>query len=174
MWIYKNKKDNSARYILGEHGKKPLVCFGINPSTAEPDNLDNTLRSVRNNSIRKNYDGWIMFNLYPQRATLPNNLHPKLDQEIHQENLLHIKDIFSTYGDLTVWAAWGGLIEKRPFLKECFMDIIKIVRPYKARWVCRGKLVNNKHPHHPLYLGNHLPFRRFDVEGYVKVLGSER
>ena len=34
------------RYILGTAGKKPLITIGINPSTAEPDNLDNTLKSV--------------------------------------------------------------------------------------------------------------------------------
>jgi len=32
MWIYKNTSDNSARFVLGESGKKPLICFGINAS----------------------------------------------------------------------------------------------------------------------------------------------
>lgn len=168
MWIYKNNDDNSVRFILGEDGKSPLVCFGVNPSTAEPDKLDNTLRSVRNNSLRRNYDGWIMFNLYPQRATNPRKLHLELDKDIHRKNLAHIKNVFCSNPKLTVWAAWGGLIEKRPFLKECFKDIVKIIKPYKAQWVCRGNLVAKKHPHHPLYLRNDLAFRPFDVEGYLK------
>ncbi|MBI5150269.1 MAG: DUF1643 domain-containing protein [Candidatus Omnitrophica bacterium] len=115
MWIYKNNEDNSVRFILGEDGKNPLVCFGVNPSTAEPDKLDNTLRSVRNNSLRRNYDGWIMLNLYPQRATNPRGLSLELDKNIHKKNLAHIKDVFCSNPKLTVWAAWGGLIEKRPF-----------------------------------------------------------
>lgn len=45
-WIYTNNKDNTERYSLGTVGEKPLICFGINPSTAEPNNLDNTLKSV--------------------------------------------------------------------------------------------------------------------------------
>lgn len=39
-WLYERNRDNSARFILGESGKKALVCVGINPSTAEPNNLD--------------------------------------------------------------------------------------------------------------------------------------
>jgi hypothetical protein len=45
-WLYENNEDNTVRYILGTKGKKPLLCFGINPSTAEPEKLDNTLKSV--------------------------------------------------------------------------------------------------------------------------------
>lgn len=51
MWHYKNDKDNTIRYILGEEGNKPLFCIGINPSTAEPDNLDSTLKKARKPKI---------------------------------------------------------------------------------------------------------------------------
>jgi len=168
MWIYKNNEDNSARFILGERGKRPLVCFGVNPSTAEPDNLDPTLTRVRNISKEKKFDGWIMLNLYPQRATDPRNLPLELDNKSHKENLFHIKNIFCSNPKLTVWGAWGGLIKKRPFLKECLRDIVKIMRPYKSQWVCRGSLVDRRHPHHPLYLRNDSPFRPFDIEGYLE------
>ena len=68
-WLYKKNRDNSARYILGEAGRKPLVCVGINPSTAEPNNLDRTLTNVRRFSELNGYDGWLMLNVYPQRST---------------------------------------------------------------------------------------------------------
>lgn len=45
-WLYENSRDNTSRFILGTVGKNPLVCFGINPSTAVPQCLDNTLKSV--------------------------------------------------------------------------------------------------------------------------------
>ena len=41
-WIYAPNFYSEYRYILGTRGKNPLICIGINPSTAEPDNLDNT------------------------------------------------------------------------------------------------------------------------------------
>ena len=37
MWIYERTNDNLFRFILGRDGKNPLVCFGVNPSTAVPD-----------------------------------------------------------------------------------------------------------------------------------------
>ena len=42
-WLYVPKVYSEYRYILGTRGKKPLICMGINPSTAIPDRLDNTL-----------------------------------------------------------------------------------------------------------------------------------
>ena len=39
-WIYKNNTDNTCRYVLGILGDNPLICFGINPSTAEPKALE--------------------------------------------------------------------------------------------------------------------------------------
>ena len=46
-WIYEKNEDNTARYVLGTIGAHPLACFGINPSTAEPNNLDPTVRRVQ-------------------------------------------------------------------------------------------------------------------------------
>ena len=41
-WLYVPPFYDEYRYILGTAGKNPLICIGINPSTAAPDNLDNT------------------------------------------------------------------------------------------------------------------------------------
>ena len=46
-WLYAPPFYSEYRYILGTRGKKPLICVGINPSTAAPDDLDNTLKSTR-------------------------------------------------------------------------------------------------------------------------------
>lgn len=74
-WIYKKTTDNSSRFVLGEPGSNSLVCVGVNPSTATPEKLDNTLRTVKKLSAVHGFDGWIMLNLYPQRATNPNDMH---------------------------------------------------------------------------------------------------
>lgn len=39
-WIYVPDFYTEYRYILGTRGDNPLICIGINPSTAAPDNLD--------------------------------------------------------------------------------------------------------------------------------------
>ena len=77
-WIYENDQNNSIRYILGTKGVNPLLCFGINPSTAKPDELDNTLKSVERLANYNSFDSWIMMNIYPQRATKPDEMHQEV------------------------------------------------------------------------------------------------
>ena len=168
MWIYENTKDNSARFVLGESGKKPLICFGINASTAKPEKLDRTVRRVQSIAQQGKFDGWIMLNLYPQRATKPADIHQELNTNLHKKNLQHIKKVFQDNPKSTVWAAWGGLIESRTFLKQCLEDIAENVKPYSAKWIHKGKLLAQGHPHHPLYLRNDAPFLPFKSDNYLQ------
>ena len=167
-WIYeKVSHERSPRFVLGERGKRPLVCFGINPSTAVPEKLDRTLANVRNHSIKHGFDGWIMLNVYPERATIFNDLTKNCNTGLHQKNIYWIKNVFSEHPKATVWAAWGGLIDKRGFLKDCLSDIVANT-PRTVRWFRRGSLVGGKHPHHPLYLKRDSGFEAFDIHHYVK------
>ena len=45
-WLFVPNQYDEYRYILGTRGENPLICYGINPSTAAPDALDNTLKSA--------------------------------------------------------------------------------------------------------------------------------
>lgn len=105
-WIYKNNNDNTCRYVLGIPGDKPLICFGINPSTAEPGVLDNTMKSVDRIAKNNGFDSWIMLNIYPQRVTNPDYMNINVNDDICDENLRYIEEILSR-GDVTIWAAWG-------------------------------------------------------------------
>ena len=71
-WLYAPNFYSEYRYILGTRGKNPLICIGINPSTAQPGDLDNTLKSVERIAIGNGFDSFIMFNVYAQRATDPD------------------------------------------------------------------------------------------------------
>lgn len=169
-WLYKNSADNKYRYVLGEKGDNPLVCIGVNPSTAEPEKLDPTLRNVKAWSKRLGYDGWIMVNLYPQRATNPNDLHDKKDLAIKCANQDAIEKHFdSRKSPMTVWAAWGTLIEKRAYLKEC----LKYFAEYLGadNWIAIGPPSVKGHPHHPLYLSRESKPEPFDVNQYLESLG---
>lgn len=117
-WIYVNNDDNSSRYILGTEGKKSLICFGINPSTAEPENLDNTLKSVERLTKNNGFDSWIMLNVYPQRATNPKNLHKDMNEELHKQNLKEIENVLKN--SPVIWAAWGTLIKEEKVPTEMF------------------------------------------------------
>ncbi len=170
-WLYETNSDNSARYILGEQGRNPLVCIGVNPSTAEPNKLDPTLRSVKAWSKRLGYDGWIMLNLYPQRATNPNNLHNKPICWLHRENKKWIyRYLGSGYiSQRTIWAAWGTLIEKRSYLK-CGLRAIIEESIINHNWITIGKRSQAGHPHHPLYLSKTSQPEEFNINEYLETL----
>ena len=80
-WLYQNNATDTARYILGERSENMVACIGVNPSTARPNALDNTLRSVKRISKFNGFDGWVMYNVYPQRATDPYQLHSQINHD---------------------------------------------------------------------------------------------
>lgn len=170
-WLYEKTSDNTSRFILGEDGTNPLVCVGINPSTAEPNNLDRTLTNVRTFAKINGYDGWLMLNVYPQRATNPNDLHRDMNADLHQENVRQIAEYLSRYENVDLWAAWGTLIAKRKYLKQVLFDIANALDDIAVRWVRIGKIGKAGHPHHPLYLKHSSPIEAFDMEGYLESLG---
>ncbi|MBI9017831.1 MAG: DUF1643 domain-containing protein [Phycisphaerae bacterium] len=166
-WVYEHNSDNSARYILGQPQGRVLACIGINSSTAVPDDLDPTLKNVKKFSQIHGYDGWLMFNVYPQRSTDPNGMHDELDECEHKMNLKYIKQYLKKYDNVDIWAAWGTIIEKRSYLKEALTDIVDVINGFDVNWVTIGKLSVKGHPHHPLYLSHKTGISEFDVEQYI-------
>ena len=125
-WLYVPNVYSEYRYILGTKGERPLVCIGINPSTAAPDDLDNTLKSVERIALANGYDSFIMFNVYAQRATRPTDMEKQLNPAMHRENMAAFEYIMSLSKNSApaVWAAWGTIIEMRPYLPECVKEMI--------------------------------------------------
>jgi hypothetical protein len=166
-WLYAPNFYSEYRYILGTRGKNPLICIGINPSTAEPENLDNTLKSVERIALGNGFDSFIMFNVYAQRATDPDAMEKVCNQRLHQENLEAFRYVLSISERPVVWAAWGAIIEKRGYLADCVRDMVTAGQEYGAQWVCAGAITKKGHPHHPLYLRKDEKIKPFDVEGYL-------
>ena len=170
QWLYAPNFYSEYRYILGTRGKNPLICIGINPSTAQPGDLDNTLKSVQRIAHGNGFDSIIMFNVYAQRATDPDAMEASCNWALHKENLEAFRYVLSIGENPTVWAAWGTIIEKRPYLKDCLKDMISAGEEYGARWVCAGKCSKKGHPHHPLYLRKDEMIRPFPVTAYLDCL----
>ena len=169
-WLYAPNFYSEYRYILGTRGKHPLICIGINPSTAEPDNLDNTLKSVERIALGNGFDSFIMFNVYAQRATDPDAMEKQCNMALHRENLAAFRYVLSISQTPAVWAAWGAIIEKRDYLADCVRDMVAAGREYGARWYCAGAVTKKGHPHHPLYLRKDEKIKPFDVKGYLDKL----
>ena len=168
-WLYVPNYYSEYRYILGTRGKKPLICIGINPSTAVPGALDNTLKSVERIALHNGYDSFLMFNVYAQRATDPDDMELTYNQLLHRENMKAFDYALSLDegGSPAVWAAWGTIIEKREYLPSCVKDMIQLGNVRGARWFSAGKKSKKGHPHHPLYLRKDSPLAPFDIEDYI-------
>ncbi len=154
QWLYVPCTYAEYRYILGTKGKKPLICIGVNPSTARPNDLDNTLKSVERIARHNGFDSFIMFNVYAQRATSPDDMDTARNEMLHNENMQAFRYILENAGEHpAIWAAWGAVIEKRRYLPACVRDMIKAGEAFGARWYTAGTRSKQKgHPHHPLYL----------------------
>ena len=166
-WLYCPNFYSEYRYILGTRGKNPLICIGINPSTARPDDLDNTLKSVDRIAKGNGFDSFLMFNVYAQRATDPDAMEKQLNPLLHQENLKAFQYVLSLSPHPAVWAAWGTIIEKRDYLPQCLRDMVAAGQQVDARWYCAGAISKKGHPHHPLYLRKDEKLKPFDVEAYL-------
>lgn len=169
-WLYAPNFYSEYRYLLGTRGKNPLICIGINPSTAKPDALDNTLKSVERIALGNGYDSFLMFNVYAQRATSPDDMEKVYNPALHRENLEAFRYILSISDHPAVWAAWGAIIEKRKYLPGCVRDLVAAGEEFGANWYCAGAITKKGHPHHPLYLRKDEKLKPFDVKAYLETL----
>lgn len=173
MELYETNTDNTCRFVLGKYGEKPLICLGINPSTATDVNDDNTIKAV-SATIERNkdkYDGYIMLNVYPLRATNPDDLPNDVNDDYIEENLHHIEAVLKNVPEerRVIWAAWGSLIEKRKYLSGSLKKIVALADEYKCKWVKKDQGKRTfRHPHHPLYLAADEPLKAFEINKYCQ------
>ena len=166
-WLYVPNRYSEYRYILGTRGKAPLICVGINPSTAAPDALDPTLQSVERIARANGYDSFLMFNVYAQRATRPDDMERCCNPALHAENRKAFRYLLSLSEHPAVWAAWGSIIEKREYLMDCMKVFAADGQAAGARWYTAGPLLKSGHPHHPLYLRRETRLLDFDIGAYL-------
>ena len=173
-WLYVPNTYGEYRYLLGTRGQRPLICVGINPSTAAPDRLDNTLKSVERVALGNGYDSFLMFNVYAQRSTRPRDLEERCNSRLHRENLAAFAYALSLSPAPALWAAWGAIIEARPYLLPCLRDLIALGEGAGARWYTAGPRSKRGHPHHPLYLRKDSILEPFDPAAYLAALAGQQ
>ena len=159
--------DDIVRYALGVRGRRMLVVFGVNPSTASEEAPDQTINRVESFTSRLGYNGWLMLNLYPQRATIPGDLHLACDDALHHQNLAVIGELLEAAPGVTLCAAWGGAITTRHYLRTCLRDIDAQCRALRGPWMMLGQATQDGHPRHPSRLPLDRTLLRFDVAAYL-------
>ena len=165
-WLYIG--DEKERYLLGQPGKVNLLIIGANPSTASPGekNLEPTIRKIRKMAKEDWIDGWIMANLYPLRATDPDDLPMKADKKLLERNLKVLGALDNSYYIYRIWAAWGDIIDKRFYLGDTLYDIVDVLRG-DYEWYYRGTLTRSGNPRHPLYMKNDEKYEWFSAGDYA-------
>lgn len=169
--IYKNNTNNSERYVLGTEGVNPLVVIGLNPSTADENEPDPTIRKVMGIAKGAKKDSFIMLNLYPQRATNPMDMDREFDIIKHENNIQNIKSIFRELQltNFDVLLGFGNNIGARSYLLNCLKDIVAVLDEYQPRWNKTGDTTKYGHPRHPLYVAYRHGISPFNIEKYLSL-----
>ena len=148
------KKDTTRNAIISADGKyryqlsriwdeeKPNILFiMLNPSTADADVDDPTIRRVMNFSKSWGYGGVFVGNLYAFRSTDPKALR-NTDDPVGEDNIEHIKELIGVTERVVY--AWGNN-QKEPEWLSSLVDT-----PYCIDISKKGL------PKHPLYLKSEL------------------
>ena len=140
------------RYSLSriwDKKKKCVLFIGLNPSTADEEADDPTVRRCFNYAKKWGYGGFIMVNLFAYRTTFPSNLK-KVKYPVGKDNDKYIMTL-SKKADITV-AAWGnnGILYSRD----------KKILSLLPNLMCL-KVNKSGQPAHPLYLKKDLKLTKF-------------
>lgn len=168
--IYHTDETNKLRFLLGRYVNRPLIIMGVNPSKASLQKDDMTSTKVARFANKLGFDGWILCNIYPRRATLIENLPNRRSLKTHQENVEEIQWLLGQIDQPTIWAAWGNLVNAKPYLKVCLKEIVDGTGAFQPQWIHLGGKTKEGHPRHPSRMGYKVPVNSFLVEEYVKAL----
>ena len=135
------------RFLLGRLGKRPLVAICMNPSAADEEYSDRTINRIIGVSQKLGYDGWIVSNVYPERATYASELD-EFNLELATENVRLIINFLLEYGINEVWGAWGNL--GHPSLQRGKKLLLSAFKQNDIRVYSFAPLTKWGEPIHPL------------------------
>ena len=145
-------EDRKYRYVLSriwDESKPLVVIIGLNPSTADEKDDDNTIKKCINFSKNWGYGGLYMLNLFAFRATAPSDMF-NASSPIGEENSKYIEK-YSKLSDKVI-CAWGNNGNFKNRSKEVLLNI-------ENKFYL--KLNKSGEPAHPLYLSKDLIPIRF-------------
>lgn len=124
-----------------------LVWIMLNPSTADADEDDATIRRVIGFSLPLGFGTLIVVNVFAFRATDPAKLCG-VEDPVGPENERVVKEQIKAANRVIV--GWGGM-SNQLYAKQGANRIIKAVQDTGTKLECLGRTASG-HPRHPLYL----------------------
>lgn len=131
--------DKKERYSLKrewDKSKNKILYIMLNPSLADDNNDDPTIRRLINFSKKFNYGGFLVGNIYSTIS--PNPKEVDKSDGISDRNLVELLKLINQVEEIVY--AWGNNAYEPEFLK----DLVSNPK-------CFGKNLNGS-PKHPLYL----------------------
>jgi hypothetical protein len=160
--IYTNAKGDAWRFTLGKMGRKPLLIIGLNPSTATRHKSDSTVAKVEQVVATKKYNGFVMLNLYPVRATDFRKLPSTVNRTAFDANLDQIGEVVASTKSPTIWAAWGNNVTHHYYFADARDELVRRLAVFNVRWMRFGSLTKDGHPRHPSRLNYAWELEPFD------------
>lgn len=145
-------EDRVHRFLLWRNWEPLLpqmMVIGLNPSTADEELDDPTIRRCIGFARDLGYGGLIMANVFPYRSTDPKKLPPAVEQPMkaNQNYILEAAAGLSTHGGIIV-AAWGtGPVWRRWHGRQ----LAKLIR-FRGILLHCFRRTKAGDPAHPLYL----------------------
>jgi len=137
--------DKIYRYSLWRiwDANKPFVLFiGLNPSTADENEDDPTIRRCINFARSWGYGGLYMANLFALRATDPEEMKSH-ERPVGEDNDKVLMELAKKAGLIVcAWGTHGTHLSQENHVYE-------LLKTYNL--MCLGT-TNNGHPRHPLYV----------------------
>lgn len=136
-----------------DHGKNPLVYIMLNPSTADANVDDPTIRKCVHYAVREGYGGIRVVNLFDLRATNPYKIL-KHEQPNSDVNDFILEKVIKSYP--TIICAWGANAD-HPKIKERAVLVSEMLEHNDhINVLCLGT-TKWGHPLHPLMTRNDQP-----------------
>lgn len=138
------------RSVIGLDGGQGAIAFiMVNPSTADAEADDATIRKVKGFTARMGGSRAIVGNLFAYRATDINALKTAADP-VGPENDDHLRQIL---GDAdTCIVAWGALSKLPPSLRGRWRNLKSMADRLSVPLQCLGT-AKDGHPLHPCMIG---------------------
>lgn len=130
------------RYVLWRDwigGAGTVIFIGLNPSTADEENDDPTIRRCIGFAKAWGFESLCMLNLFAFRATNPQAMMAA-DDPVGPENDQFLAQHIGACETIAAWGAGGWYRGRGPFIHDIYPQL-KMLR-----------LTKGGHPCHPLYL----------------------
>lgn len=160
-------KCGKFRYTLGRRwgsGQRLLAYVMFNPSTADSDNDDATIRRCIRFAQAHDFDALEVVNLFAYRARDPKDLRAA-GYPIGPENDAHIRHIASISNEVCL--AWGALAAglERPQI------VLPMLRRVGTPISCL-RITRSGNPQHPLMLSSKCVLQPFTADAIQDAMGA--